>query len=123
MSCKSLKSQILDSLPDQPVERSTNRSELTPKRRRREENAASHEDRLPEQSYLIARRRSGEVTSQTLEEGEDESSFIDLRQYTLPQCLVSLDYWILWSAMYIGIGSGFVFINNLGMHGMAFMMV
>ena len=37
-----------------------------------------------------------------------------LRQLTLPQCLLSFEYWVLWLAMYIGIGSGFTFLNNLG---------
>lgn len=36
------------------------------------------------------------------------------RQWDLRQCVVSLDYWILWTSMYIGIGSGFTFLNNLG---------
>ena len=37
-----------------------------------------------------------------------------LRQWNLPQCLLSFEYWVLWLAMYIGIGSGFTFLNNLG---------
>ena len=37
-----------------------------------------------------------------------------LKQWNLHQCMLSFDYWILWLAMYIGIGSGFTFLNNLG---------
>lgn len=38
------------------------------------------------------------------------------RQWNLKQCVVSLDYWILWTSMYMGIGAGFTFLNNLGQH-------
>jgi hypothetical protein len=38
------------------------------------------------------------------------------RQWNLKQCVVSLDYWILWTSMYMGIGAGFTFLNNLGIH-------
>lgn len=39
----------------------------------------------------------------------------ELRQWNLLQCLVSFDYWILWLGMFMGIGSGFAFLNNLGL--------
>ncbi|BDA41740.1 Protein NUCLEAR FUSION DEFECTIVE 4 [Coccomyxa sp. Obi] len=35
-------------------------------------------------------------------------------EYTLPQCLVSLNYWMLWSALMVGMGAGFTMLNNLG---------
>lgn len=37
-----------------------------------------------------------------------------LRELTLPQCLCSVDYWMLWLALFIGIGSGFTLLNNFG---------
>jgi len=36
------------------------------------------------------------------------------RQWNLRQCVLSLDYWMLWTSMYMGIGSGFTLLNNLG---------
>ena len=33
---------------------------------------------------------------------------------TLPQCLGALDFWLLFSSLFIGTGAGFVLLNNLG---------
>ena len=38
------------------------------------------------------------------------------RQWDLRQCVLSPDYWMLWTSMYMGIGSGFTLLNNLGEH-------
>ena len=36
------------------------------------------------------------------------------RETTLRQSLCTLDFWLLWTGLFIGIGSGFTFLNNLG---------
>lgn len=36
------------------------------------------------------------------------------REWNLQQCLVSVDYWMLWLALFTGIGSGFTLLNNFG---------
>ncbi|CAK0743532.1 hypothetical protein CVIRNUC_001477 [Coccomyxa viridis] len=34
-------------------------------------------------------------------------------ELTLPQCLVTVNFWILWSALCVGMGAGFTMLNNL----------
>ena len=58
--------------------------------------------------------RQGRDTSRASAEDSAVRRKDALRQWNLPQCLLSFEYWVLWLAMYIGIGSGFTFLNNLG---------
>lgn len=84
------------------------------------------DDNATESAALLPDRIQRRSTSSALEEGSADASAgestaarregkaIILREWTLPQCLCSLDYWILWSGLFIGIGSGFTLLNNFG---------
>lgn len=67
-----------------------------------------------EEACSLIESGQGRIATQVPSEAEGYREKDRLRQWNLLQCLMSFDYWALWLAEFIGIGSGFTFLNNLG---------